>query len=392
LPGRESRLRGFTRFFQTEVSGAVVLLAAALAAVLLANSGAAGWYGWFRHAPIGVFSRWAHINVDVASIVDDMLMTLFFLVIGLEIKREVLVGELSSLRRAVAPILAAAGGMIVPALLFALVNRGDASALRGWGVPVATDIAFALGVLALAGRRVPTAMRVFLAALAIADDVGAILVIALFYSAGIHLQWLIAVVAIVAVLAAMNRLGVTTPLLYLAVGVLLWVAVLKAGLHASLAGVLLAATIPMAVSPRIEFALHPITTYLVLPLFAFVNAGVAFAGGAEALVTSRVAAGVVLGLVVGKPLGILAASWLAVRSGLASLADGIRWRHVAVVGMLAGIGFTMSLFVTNLAFGSTSSMAEESRAAILVSSLVAGVAGLAVLRLACPVSEVPPSV
>lgn len=385
--GPASRVLGFARFFRTEVSGAVVLLVAAIAAIALANSPLAGWYEWFRHAPIVLPPSANPARVNLARIVDDALMTLFFLVIGLEIKREVLVGELSSWRRAIAPIVAAAGGMVVPALLFALVNRGDASALRGWGVPVATDIAFALGVLALAGRRVPSAMRVFLAALAIADDMGAILVIALFYSAKIDVAWLLAVFALVAALFGMNRLGAKVPAAYLAVGVLLWFAVLKAGLHASLAGVLLAATIPMALSPRIEFALHPITTYLVLPLFAFVNAGVALVGGFEALATSRIAAGVMLGLVVGKPLGIVAATWLATRTGLARLAHGMRWRHVAVVGTLAGIGFTMSLFVTNLAFGSAPVLAEEARAAILASSLVAGVAGLALLRVVRPAGE-----
>lgn len=431
---------GFARFFQTEASGAVLLLLAAIAALVVANSALYESYEVLRHLPIEITVGSWHFEMDLAHLVDEFLMALFFLVIGLEIKREMIVGELSSVRRALLPIAGAVGGMVVPAVIYVAMNWGHPDALRGWGIPVATDIAFALGVLALVGRHAPTTMRVFLAALAIADDIGAILVIAVFYSSGVSLAWIIFAAVILALLYSLNRLGVDSPVPYLALGLLLWFAILNAGLHATFAGVLLAFTIPVkarvapgdftawargliqrieddhdpdahiladdlqqrqalaiersarfTVTPlqRMEFALHPFTTFFVLPLFAFVNAGVHLPGGSAEILLSPVALGVALGLVVGKPVGIFCASWLLVRLKLADLPTGMQWSNVLVVGVLGGIGFTMSLFVTNLAFAGNDAFAAQAKLAILITSVLAGGLGALALRTLCPVCTAP---
>jgi len=421
----------FARFFRTEAAGAIVLLAVAALALVLANSAAWGWYESVRNAPVTIgVGRWLYVT-DFAHLVDELLMALFFLVIGLEIKREMIVGELSDRRRATLPILAAIGGMLVPALIYLAINRADPVAAAGWGIPVATDIAFALGILALVGRGAPPSMRVFLAALAIADDVGAILVIALFYSSGVSAVWLAAAAVTVLALVGLNLLGIDRIWPYLVVGTFLWFAVLQSGLHATLAGVILAFTIPAKarVSPgdfvrwarglidrieeiddpdahvladdaqqrqalalsgtasqvaaplqRLEHALHPFTTYVVLPLFAFVNAGVHLPSTGASVLASPVALGVALGLVLGKPIGIVTASVLAVRAGLADLPAQMSWRHVLGVGVLGGIGFTMSLFVANLAFPDAPLFLAEAKLAILLTSVVAGTLGYLVLR------------
>lgn len=421
----------FAKFFSTEAAGAVVLLVVAAVALVLANSPAWEWYESLRHAPVTLgVGGWSY-ETDFAHLVDDLLMALFFLVIGLEIKREMIVGELSSRRRAALPIIAAAGGMIVPALIYLAINGSNPAAAAGWGVPVATDIAFALGVLALVSKCAPTTMRVFLAALAIADDIGAILVIAVFYSAGVSAAWLGVAALIVVALVGLNLLGVDRIWPYMALGAVLWFAVLQSGVHATLAGVVLAFTIPAKarVAPvdfvqwarglidrieeiddpdahvladdiqqrqafalrqtatqvaapvqRLELALHPFATYVVLPLFAFVNAGVHLPTAGVEVLLSPVALGVMLGLVVGKPVGIFFASVLAVRLGIADLPRGMTWRHVLAVGALGGIGFTMSLFVANLAFPGEPVLLAEAKIAILLTSLVAGTLGYFVLR------------
>lgn len=323
--------------------------------------------------------------------INDGLMALFFLLVGLEIKRETLVGELASFRKAALPIAAAFGGMIVPAGLYVVFNHGGPGA-AGWGMPMATDIAFALGVLALLGDRVPTSLKVFLAALAIADDIGAVLVIAFFYTA--QISWLslgVGSLFFVALLTA-NRAGARHLLIYAILGVGLWLAFLQSGIHATVAGVLLAIAIPArqrttnrAVltsneSPmlRLEHALIPWNRYLIMPVFALANVGVALGGGAARSVVAPVSLGVICGLVIGKPTGIVLFSWLATRTRLAAMLDGIGWRQIVGVGMLGGIGFTMSLFIANLAFGEAHVL-ETAKVGILVASVVSGIAGAIVL-------------
>ncbi len=385
-------VRPFQEFADLEASGGILLIGCTVAALVWANSPFAGSYFHFWHMDLtfgrigGLLAKPLHFWIN------DGLMALFFLLVGLEIKREILVGELASFQRAVLPIAAALGGMIAPAAFYLLFNHGGPGA-AGWGIPMATDIAFALGVLALLGNRVPTSLKVFLAALAIADDIGAVLVIAFFYTE--RISWIslgVGGVFFVALLAA-NRAGVRHLLIYAILGVGLWVAFLQSGIHATVAGVLLAITIPArqrtasrAVltsneSPmlRLEHALIPWNRYLIMPVFALANAGVTLGGGAAARsVIAPVSLGVICGLVIGKPIGIVLFSWLATRTRLAAMLDGIGWRQIVGVGMLGGIGFTMSLFIANLAFGDGPAL-EIAKVGILVASVVSGIAGAIVL-------------
>ena len=381
--GRLSPLRarirqGFSEFFRAEAAGAVVLLAATILALVLANTPLQHAYESFFHTEIGfALGRW-EFSLSLLHWVDDALMTLFFFVVGLEIKRELMVGELAQKRKAALPILAALGGMVVPAAIYLAINAGDSGA-NGWAVPMATDIAFAIGILALLGSRAPTGLRVFLTALAIADDIGAIVVIALFYTANVSMIWLAAVAVLFLVLLAFSRAGVDSPWPYAVVGIALWAAMYASGVHATIAGVLVALTIPSSLQ-RMESALHPITTFIVLPLFALGNAGVRVVGtDVGAMLTSPVALGIVLGLVLGKPLGIVSMTWLAVRFRVADLPAGMNWHHVLGAGVLGGIGFTVSLFVANLAFTDAAHSAPA-KAAILTASVIAGLAGYAMLR------------
>jgi len=429
--GRASRLRvDFGAFFRLEVAGSLVLLAAAIVAITAANSPWADAYHALWQVEIGFKVGTWEFSETLLHWIDDGLMALFFFVVGLEIKREVLVGELSTLRKAALPILAAVGGMLVPALIYLAINAGGEGA-NGWGVPMATDIAFALGVLALLGSRVPPALKIFLTALAIADDIGAILVIAAFYTAEIHASWLLAGLAFMLVLVAFNWAGIDHPLPYFLVASVIWFAFLHSGIHATIAGVLVAFAIPAKarIAPtvftewarakleeieacdvpgahvledptqqecafeirevaihttaplqRLEHELHPVSTFVILPLFALANAGVTLTGyELSELIFEPVTVGVFLGLLVGKSVGILAFSWLAVRLGFADLPRGVRWRQVLGAGILGGIGFTMSLFVSNLAFRGQLLLAEA-KLSILVTSLVAGGIGYAYLR------------
>ena len=438
IPLTPSRLAPLVRplqaFLAAESAGGILLLAAAVAALAWANSPWAHGYHAFWHAELSVgVGRFTHA-MSLEHWVNDGLMVLFFLLVGLEIKREVLIGELASLRQASLPIAAAVGGMVVPALVFYLLNRGGPGA-GGWGVPMATDIAFAVGVLALVGRTVPTSAKVFLLAVAIVDDLGAVLVIAVFYTSGINGAALAAAGGFLAALVLLNALRVHRPLPYLLLGVGLWAATLASGVHATIAGVLLAFTIPAtrqieelpyleyvrrvlaeferdatavpdqitddqshALSAmeqasqwvqtplaRVEHALLRPVAFLVVPLFALANAGVDLrpAAGGEGdgggTLTGPVMWGVLLGLLLGKPVGILLASWAAIKGGFAALPAGATWRQVVGVSVLCGIGFTMSLFIANLAFAGRADLLAATKVGILAASLVSGVVGGAIL-------------
>ena len=384
-------VRPFQEFADLEASGGILLIGCTVAALVWANSPFAASYFHFWHMDLTFGRTGGLLAKPLHFWINDGLMALFFLLVGLEIKREILVGELASFQRAVLPIAAALGGMIVPAAFYLLFNHGGPGA-AGWGIPMATDIAFALGVLALLGSRVPTSLKVFLAALAIADDIGAVLVIAFFYTE--RISWIslgMGGVFFVALLAA-NRAGVRHLLIYVILGLGLWLAFLQSGIHATVAGVLLAIAIPArqrtasrAVltsneSPmlRLEHALIPWNRYLIMPVFALANAGVALGGGAARSVVAPVSLGVIFGLLIGKPIGIVLFSWLATRTRLAGMLDGIGWRQIVGVGMLGGIGFTMSLFIANLAFGDGTAL-ETAKGGILVASVVSGIAGAIVL-------------
>jgi Na+:H+ antiporter, NhaA family len=432
-------LAPFQHFARLEASGGIVLLVCTAVALAWANSPWAASYHhlWEQELSLSIGALTARASLHAA--INDGLMAVFFFLVGLEIKREMLVGELASARRAALPVAAAFGGMIVPAAIYALLN-GRGAGEPGWGVPMATDIAFALGVLALVGDRVPAALRVFLAALAIADDIGAVLVIAVFYTGGVAWGPLgVAALLLVASLGA-NVAGVRRPWVYAAIGLALWAAVLASGVHATVAGVLLAFTIPVHtrvnetefiakslaalddfdralddVEPesatlartvlsnahsqealhrleelceqaqpplhRIEHALHGVVAFGIMPLFALSNAGVALGGGAAAAAAaSPVAWGALLGLVIGKPVGITLLAWLAVRARVAVLPTGVQWGALAAVACLGGIGFTMALFVGGLAFPAAPALLDEAKLGVFVGSGVAGVIGAVALR------------
>ncbi len=385
------RLAGLTRpfaaFAHQQWSGGVMLMICAVIALAAANSPwAAGW-AHFWHIPITVGAPGLRIEHTLAHWINDGLMVLFFLLVGLEIKREMVCGELSTVRKALLPIAAAVGGMAAPALIFTWFNHGG-SGSSGWGIPTATDIAFALGVMRLVAGRIPAALFVFLTALAIADDLGAVIVIALFYTASIQWDAILGAAVVLAVLTTLNRLKVTHGLPYAVGGIVLWALVLASGVHATVAGVLLALTIPIrsdadhaSTLHRWEHALHPWTTFVILPVFALANAGVALSGNLAAALHDALFWGVALGLVVGKPLGITLLAWLTVRSGLASLPAGVSWAQVAAVSALGGIGFTMSLFIGSLAF-TDERLIDVAKLGIIFGSLAAALIGAAACALA----------
>jgi NhaA family Na+:H+ antiporter len=387
-----SESRGIWARFQglvgSDVFPGLLLFAATTAALAIANSRAADTYGQILSIPFTVGFAEANLAKPLILWINDGLMAVFFLLVGLEIKRELKSGELSTLRQAALPMFAAVGGMLVPAVLYLVVNQGAPGA-RGWGIPMATDIAFALGVLAVLGSRVPLALKVFLTAVAVVDDLGAVLVIALFYTETLYLPALAVAGAVLVGLVALNRLGVARLAPYLLLGAILWVAVLKSGIHATVAGVLLALTIPWlgrhAEAPliQLEHRLQPWVMFLIVPIFAFANAGVDLggAGGGQEGAPSLVFWGVIAGLLVGKPVGVLGMSWLAVRMGWADRPAGVGWMQLAAVAMLTGIGFTMSLFVGQLAFGPGAQL-EAAKLGILAASAVSAVGGLSLLILA----------
>ncbi|WP_088311355.1 Na+/H+ antiporter NhaA [Novosphingobium sp. B 225] len=373
------------RLFHGESGAGLLLIAVAVAAMVAANSPLAHGYHALFHDALP-WSPVARLNT-LHLWINDALMALFFFVVGLEIKREVLDGELSSPARRRLPVLAAGAGMVAPALVFLAVTRGDPALQPGWAIPAATDIAFALGVLALLGPRVPASLRLFLLTVAIVDDLGAVAIIALAYTRGIDGQWLGAAAAVLAVLAICNRAGVRSGWAYALLGAGLWYAVLQSGVHATVAGVLAALCVPLQLdqrgdSPllRMEHALAPLSAYLIVPLFGFANAGVALAGiGPQGLI-SALPLGVALGLVLGKQAGIFGAVWLAARTGWAERPTGATWRQVWGLALLCGIGFTMSLFIGQLAFPDAPELVEQAKLGVLAGSVLSALAGYVVLR------------
>jgi NhaA family Na+:H+ antiporter len=385
------KLKGALTFIHHEAAGGMVLLAAAIAALLVANTPLAWLYDQFLDTPVAVRVGPLALDKPLLLWINDGLMAVFFFLIGLEIKRELLRGELSTIGQAMLPAIAAIGGLVVPAAIYASLNAGDAVALRGWAIPSATDIAFAVGVLALLGDRVPASLKIFLLALAILDDLGAILIIAAFYTSDLYWLALLLAAAGVALLWLLNAGGVTRFAPYLLIGIFIWVCVLKSGVHATLAGVIVGLAIPLtndtpdrpSLLEQLEESLHPWVAFGVVPLFAFANAGVSLQGLSLARVLDAVPLGIALGLFIGKPVGIFGATWAAVRAGLAPQPQGARWVQVLGVGMLGGIGFTMSLFIGMLAF-SDSTHATQLRLGVLFGSLLSAMAGYAVLRLSAP--------
>ena len=378
-------------FLKLEAAGGILLVAAAALAMGLANSPLALSYGAFLDTPVELRVGGFEIAKPLLLWINDGLMAVFFFLVGLELKREALEGELSRPSQIALPALAAAAGMAVPALVYAGFNHGDPLALRGWAIPTATDIAFAVGVLALLGKRVPTGLKVFLLTLAILDDLGAIVIIALFFAGNLSFVSLAVAGGALAILAALNWRGVSAVSPYLLVGIVMWAAVLKSGVHATLAGVALAFFIPLRTARPgetpplrlLEQQLHPPVAYAILPLFAFANAGVSLAGLPASAFTDAVPMGIALGLALGKTAGVFGATLLAVGLRMARLPEGSGWLHMLGVAALCGIGFTMSLFIASLAFEEDAArLAVESRLGILAGSLASGLAGYLILRLA----------
>ena len=376
-------------FLRLEASAGILLMFAALLALLFSNSALSAFYSAFLSTPVSIQVGALEIAKPLLLWINDGLMAVFFFLVGLEIKREVLEGELSSFDKAALPIFAALGGMIAPIAIYLWFNWSNPETVSGWAVPAATDIAFALGILALLGSRVPVSLKVFLLAVAIIDDLGAILVIALFYTSDLSTESLAIAAAGLLALAALNVSGVKKMPPYILLGVIVWVAVLKSGVHATLAGVLIAFAIPLrtkhqrdqSLLHKLEHNLHPWVAYLVLPLFAFANAGVSFAGISVSSLAAPVTIGVAAGLFLGKQIGVLAFSYLAVSLKLARLPAGINWAHLYGIACLTGVGFTMSLFIGTLAFSSPS-LLDEVRLGVLLGSIASGIVGCLVLKAA----------
>ena len=423
------------RFMERQAGGGVVLLIAAISALILANSPLSQAFQdiWETHFVIGLQDF--HYDKTLHLWINDALMAVFFFIVGLEIKRSLVLGELASVRRAALPIFAAVGGMVVPAAFYLLLNN-EGEAARGWGIPMSTDIAFSLGVLALLGSRAPLSLKVFLTAFAIVDDIGAITVIAVFFTETINWVNVGIGLGLLLLLVALNFSGVSNPLVYFAIGVLVWIACFESGIHATVAGVLIAMTIPLRVQinteqfvargrtlmdiferegpgsvrrgsfalttarqrgvleeleeaskdvestlQRLEYHLHPWVAFLIIPLFALANAGVALADVGVAGLTSPVTLGIILGLVLGKPVGVVLFAWLAVKAGIASMPRDIGWLQITGAALLGGIGFTMAIFITGLAFVDET-LISQSKMAILIASLTAGAVGYFLLRFA----------
>ncbi|KHT46642.1 Na+/H+ antiporter NhaA [Vibrio sinaloensis] len=373
-------------FFKMESAGGILLVITAAIAMTIANSPLGDLYQSTLHTYV--------LGMSVSHWINDGLMAVFFLLIGLEVKRELLEGALKSKETAIFPAIAAVGGMLAPALVYVLFNSGDPEAIQGWAIPAATDIAFALGIMALLGKRVPVSLKVFLLALAIIDDLGVVVIIALFYTSDLSTTALAIGFAMTALLFFLNSKHVTKLTPYMIVGFILWVAVLKSGVHATLAGVVIGFAIPLkgdngSYSPlkHMEHALHPYVAFVILPIFAFANAGISLEGVSLSSLGTALPLGIALGLLVGKPLGIFSFSWAAVKLGVAKLPEGINFKHIFAVSVLCGIGFTMSIFISSLAFGQANVQFDTyARLGILMGSTVSAVLGYVLLRLSLPVA------
>jgi len=365
-------------FIQDSRAVGITLMICTLVSLVISNtpwgiSFVAFWEGEI-HFPIAAI----HLPHTVLHFINDGLMAFFFLLVGMEIKREILEGELSGLQKATLPAVAAIGGMVFPALLYVLCNRGGGN-VHGWGVPMATDIAFSLGILSLLGKRAPLALKILLTALAIIDDLGAVLAIAIFYTDHIDLFYLGIAGGIFALLVLMNLMRVSVLPLYFILGLALWYCMFNSGVHATLAGVLLAFTLPLRKIAALEHKLHHPVSFIILPLFALANTAIIFPPDIGHLLASPVNYGVLAGLIIGKPFGIALLSYIAVRMGIARLPQGLRWRHILGIGMLAGIGFTMSIFIAMLAFNDVGTQITA-KLAVIIASLVSGIAGYLLLR------------
>lgn len=416
-------------FLDQEASGGILLIIATIIALVWANSPFADSYHHLWHTYLTISLGGLALNYSIHHWINDGLMVIFFFVVGLEIKRELLVGELSSVKKAALPIAAALGGMIFPALIYTIINAGG-EGTSGWGIPMATDIAFVVGILALLGKRVPLALKIFILALAIVDDLGAVLVIAIFYTSDISFTSLYIATGLIVLLIAMNKLGVRNLLIYIFVGIGLWLAFLKSGVHATVAGVLLAFTIPVSsrintikfknetesllqdfdnagehgdnvltnserltiidqienncekiLTPlqRFEHGLHPWVSFFIMPVFALANAGVTIGSGFGSSLTNPVSIGIILGLFLGKQIGIFSFSYLAVKLKFASEPEGVSWKKIYAAAILSGIGFTMSLFIANLAFTSPE-LLDTAKVGVLSGSLISGIIGFIILK------------
>lgn len=384
------------KFFKMESSGGILLIVAAIIAMLFANTGLSVYYDLFLSTPVAVQVGGLEIAKPLLLWINDGLMAVFFFLVGLELKRELLEGELSDKRNIALPLFGAIGGMGIPALIYVYFNYDDPSALNGWAIPAATDIAFALGVLTLLGSRVPIALKVFLTSIAIFDDVGAVIIIAIFYTSKISLTALVVVAFCIPVLLLFNRRGVEAKSLYIFIGLIMWTATLKSGVHATLAGVLLAMFIPIksridpGYSPlkSMEHDLHSVVAYFILPIFAFANAGISLRGVGMEQLMHGVPMGIALGLFFGKQVGVFGLCWLAIKLNLCKLPSGMSWASLYGTACLCGIGFTMSLFIGSLAFEESGvNLLFDERLGIVIGSLLSGIVGYLTLNACLPKTE-----
>lgn len=379
-------LRGFAHFFRSSSAGGIILLICVAISLLIANTGWADGFNRFLNTEAGFEATTFHFRYSILTWINDGLMAIFFLLVGLEIKREIVAGELSSVRQASLPVLAAIGGVVVPALIYAFFNASNPVTANGWGIPMATDIAFALGILSLLGNKVPAGLKIFLAALAIADDLMAILVIAVFYSSGLHLDYLAYAGAVFALQIIFNRMGIKNIAFYVIPGIAMWYFIHHSGIHATIAGVLTALTLPANKngnnSPleKLEHFLTRPVNFIIMPVFAIANTNITFEPGMLQGLGSTMGCGILFGLVLGKPVGIFTMSWLAVKLKIAALPESTNWLHIAGLGLLGGIGFTMSVFIALLSFDDAAYQAEA-KFAILMASVLAGISGFLLLHL-----------
>ncbi len=383
-------IKTIRQFIQAEFAAGIILFGVTIFAIALDNSSLKTFYESLFQMSIGWQIGTVQISKSLVQWINEGLMTLFFLLVGLEIKREIVIGELNSATKVMLPALAALGGMIVPALLYILINWQHPHAIKGWAIPTATDIAFALGVISLLGRRIPLSIKIFLTALAIFDDIGAIIIIAVFYTTNISIVFLLLALLCIGLLWLLNRIKVDSLLAYLFVGFLLWFCVLESGVHAVLSGVITALAIPLHsyrkknYSPliKLESKLQPWVALGILPIFALANAGISFAGLSSQQILSPIAVGIVIGLFIGKQMGVFITTWLAVKFRMAPMPNGASWPSIYGTALLAGIGFTISLFIGTLAFPEySSSEATSVRLGVMLGSLLSGILGYSILRL-----------